>query len=156
MSWPLFAIFYGIRHVGAPWPLPEVGYTAGVALFGLALAQPLQTTPRMLNTRGVSSLNDYNTNNTLCILARKTCILLYFIHGHPVFSILGPRACRCRSCRPRAHARAARARGRRRHRSGCAHAILVWVAPRAVADSTLWWSLEKESESLRHPLCYLY
>ena len=44
--------------------------------------------PRMLNTRGDSSFNDYNTNNTR-ILARKMCILLYFIHGPPVFSILG-------------------------------------------------------------------
>ena len=29
-----------------------------------------------------------NTNNTLCILGRKTCILLYLIHAPPVFSIL--------------------------------------------------------------------
>ena len=29
-----------------------------------------------------------NTNNTR-ILARKTCILLYFTHGPPVFSIPG-------------------------------------------------------------------
>ena len=42
----------------------------------------------MLNTRGASSLNDLNTNDTR-ILARKACILLYFIHGPPVFSILG-------------------------------------------------------------------
>ena len=41
----------------------------------------------MLNTRGVSSFNDLHTNNTR-ILARKACILLYFIHGPPVFSIL--------------------------------------------------------------------
>ena len=34
--------------------------------------------PRMLNTREVSSFNDYNTNSTR-ILARKTCILLYSI-----------------------------------------------------------------------------
>ena len=44
--------------------------------------------PRMLNTRGVSSFNALNTNNTR-ILARKTGILLYFINGPPVFSILG-------------------------------------------------------------------
>ena len=42
----------------------------------------------MLNTKGVSSFNDLITNNTR-ILARRTCILLYFIHGPPVFSILG-------------------------------------------------------------------
>ena len=41
----------------------------------------------MLNTRGVSSFNDYSTNNTR-ILVRRTCILLYFDHGPPVFSIL--------------------------------------------------------------------
>ena len=41
----------------------------------------------MLNTRGVSSFKDINTNNTR-ILVRKTCILLYFIHAPPVFSIL--------------------------------------------------------------------
>ena len=29
-----------------------------------------------------------NTNNTR-LLARKTCIILYFIHGPSVFSILG-------------------------------------------------------------------
>ena len=46
---------------------------------------------RMLNTRGVSSFNDFNTNNTR-ILRRKTCTLLYFIHAPLVFSILGARA----------------------------------------------------------------
>ena len=33
-----------------------------------------------------------NTKNTR-ILARNTCILLYLIHGPPVFSILARRAC---------------------------------------------------------------
>ena len=42
----------------------------------------------MPNTRGVSSFNDLNTNNTRS-LVRKMCILLYCIHGPPVFSILG-------------------------------------------------------------------
>ena len=37
---------------------------------------------RMLNTRGVSSFDDLNTNNTR-VLARKACIVLYFIHGPP-------------------------------------------------------------------------
>ena len=44
--------------------------------------------PRMRNTRGVSSFNDLNTDNTR-ILECIYCILLYFIHGTPVFSILG-------------------------------------------------------------------
>ena len=43
---------------------------------------------RMRNTRGVSSFNDLNTDNTR-ILECIYCILLYFIHGTPVFSILG-------------------------------------------------------------------
>ena len=42
----------------------------------------------MLNTRGVSSFNDFKKYNNTRILVRKTCILLYFIHGPPVFSIL--------------------------------------------------------------------
>ena len=55
---------------------------------------------RMLNTRGVSSFNDYNstTNNTR-ILVRKTCFLLYFIHGPLVFSILGLKACEIRGAK---------------------------------------------------------
>ena len=43
----------------------------------------------MLNTRGVSSFNDLNTKFTR-ILVHKTCILFYFMHGPPVFSILAP------------------------------------------------------------------
>ena len=56
-------------------PLHGVVYHGGVAL------------PRMLNTRGVSSLNDSHTNNTR-MSVRKTCIVLYFIHGTPVLRIL--------------------------------------------------------------------
>ena len=55
--------------------------------------------PGMLNTRGVSSFNDWNTNNTR-ILVRKACILLYVIHGPPVFSILGRDACSCERIPP--------------------------------------------------------
>ena len=41
----------------------------------------------MLSTRGVSSFNDENTNNTRIVVCIY-CILLYLIDGPPVFSIL--------------------------------------------------------------------
>ena len=69
--------------------------------------------PRMLNTRGSRLLMIFkNTNNTR-ILVRKTCILLYFIHEPPVFSIIGRRAAAGREpccCRPRCRAPHAPAR----------------------------------------------
>ena len=49
----------------------EYGWNLGCAIQGL-----------------FSSFNDLNTNNTR-ILLHQTCILLYFMHASPVFSILG-------------------------------------------------------------------
>ena len=43
----------------------------------------------MLHTRGVPSFNDSNTNNARILVHVKR--VLYFIHGPPVFSILGHR-----------------------------------------------------------------
>ena len=48
----------------------------------LALLSAPQRATRMLNTRGVSSFNDQNTNNSNTrILVRKACIVLYVIRG---------------------------------------------------------------------------
>ena len=91
-----------------------------------ALSYPLAWALHTVNRsdakfKGVSSLNDYSTNNTR-VLVRKTCILLYFIHGSPVFSILGHRA---PAVHDDAQRLAAEAHHRLRHQLGqCAHAVL--------------------------------
>ena len=58
-------------------PLRMVKYNEGMRV---VIDAVIMCAPRMRNTSGVSSFTDSNTNNTR-MLVRKTCIVLYFIHG---------------------------------------------------------------------------